>query len=228
MNLDNKLIEEMNTKRMTAEEFAVKILRKAILNGNFKDGEPIEIAQLEKKLGVSRMPIRLALQQLENEGLVLRNPHKKPIAVKLSVEEVMKICDIRCELESLAVRRSAPKLTPEHFQRLKELVEKMDQVNEPDAFLELNEQFHRYLYKVGGNEILDDLIAKFRNNVQRYLRVYLLNFRTFKQGNRDHREIVSALEAGDVEQAVHIIRQHIVRISNNVVKILDPEKASKS
>ncbi len=218
----DKMINEMNDRRLTTQEFVEEILRKAILNGYFKEGEPIETLPLEKKLGVSRMPIRLALQKLENEGLVLRNPHKKPIAVKLSAVEVKKMCDIRSELEALAIKLSAPRMTEQHFHMLRDLVEAMDQTKDPGKFLELNEQFHECIYQINENEILRDLILKFRNNVQRYLRVYLLNFRKFTEGNQDHRDILNALEAGNVDAAVAVIKRHIVRISDNVTKIIQP------
>src|SRR5699024_3571425 len=128
-NLD-QLISKTLDQKMTTQEWVTDTIRMGILNNYFKDGESIPTAGLAEKLGVSRMPIRIALLQLESEGLVSLKPHKPAVAVTLSPEEVLQIYDMRFELEGLSVQLATKEATEKEMKELYAIVIEMEKTTD--------------------------------------------------------------------------------------------------
>jgi DNA-binding GntR family transcriptional regulator len=220
MSLD-KLSMNVRENRKSTQELVTDALRNAILNGYYEDGKPIETIDLAEKFGVSRMPIRIALQQLESEGLVELQPHKKAIAVKLSPSEVRKLTDIRCELEVLATRLAVPNITVSDIEKMNKLVEQMDQSIDPQEFISLNMEYHNTIYLRSDNDKLNDLIVQLRNNVERYLKFYLNDRNHFKKANQEHKQILSAIKKKDTTEAEGLIRQHLLSVGGTIAQLLE-------
>src|SRR5688572_3927025 len=109
-------------QRQTIASQALEALRTQILRGHFPDGEALRQDALARQLGVSRIPIREALRQLEAEGLVTFTPHRGAVVSKLSLEEIDEVFELRAETETGLLRRAIPHLTTEHFKRLDEIL----------------------------------------------------------------------------------------------------------
>ncbi|MGM8211260.1 GntR family transcriptional regulator [Virgibacillus sp. W0430] len=218
-----KLIDEKNDRIQTTQEWVTNILRQAILNGYYSDGKPLETTILAEKLGVSRMPIRTALLQLENEGLVVLEPHKKAVATKLSPKEVHQLCEIRRELEALSVRYVIENIQDCDFKELDRLVDKMDNASASD-FMLYNREFHKRLNQISRNKTLENMILQLRNNVDRYLRLYVSSGNTkekIQKGNKDHRDIIKAVKEKDSPMAEKIVKEHLSRTCDEVAKLLE-------
>ncbi|OUN00466.1 MAG: hypothetical protein BAA02_13025 [Paenibacillaceae bacterium ZCTH02-B3] len=220
-NLED-LVSHLPYRKVTTQEWVTDILRTAILKGYYQAGEPIETAELAAKLNVSRMPIRIALRELAKEGLVAMEPHRKPVAARLNPDEVWKICDIRCELEALSIRKAISKINDDHLKQLFSLVRKMDNIKDIDEYIRLNNEFHNIINTLSGNEFLLGMINQLRNNVERYLRVYLFNYRgAMHSANVDHHEIIKAIETKDEKLADQVIRQHLYNTTSKVSEFLE-------
>ena len=98
--------------RSLVDEAAVA-LRASILSGEIRAGARIRIQDLEDRLGISRIPIREALRQLESEGLVKTTPHRATVATPLSLTELWDVYDVREALEIRVAKRSVARLRPE-------------------------------------------------------------------------------------------------------------------
>jgi DNA-binding GntR family transcriptional regulator len=207
--------------RRTAKELVTDSLREAILNGYFVDGEPIEISEIADKFGVSRMPVRVALQQLESEGLVDIQPHKRPVAVRLSPEEVRQIGMIRCELEALAIRLAVTRITQSDIEKLEMLVQKMENSSGANEFIGLNTEFHSTICQLSENEHLNTIIVQLRNNVERYLRIYMNDFSYPKTTSEEHRLIVKALRERNEQEADLFLRTHLSSTCNAIAEFLE-------
>src|SRR5699024_1360898 len=185
----SEILKEMNSKVQTRQEWITDILRSAILKGFYNDGRAIGTTKIASELNVSRMPIRTALKQLESEGLVVLEPHKKATATNLSSVEIQHICEIRIELESVASRRVIDNAQAKDIELLQDIINKGNKIESAEDFILNNKNFHEELNKISGNEMLTDMISKLRNNVSRYLNVYVLSNSTYnkiRQGNKDH------------------------------------------
>lgn len=226
-NKFSEILKEVGGRVQTRQEWITDILRNAILKGYYNDGRPIETTKIATELNVSRMPIRTALKQLESEGLVVLEPHKKATATNLSPIEVQNICEIRIELESLAIRRIIDNVQFKDIELLEEIVKKMDAVESAEDFISYNKKFHEELNKISRNEMLIDMISKLRNNVSRYLNVYVLSNSTYskiRQGNEDHKKILKSIKDKDSKRAERLIREHLTKTCNNVIEYIENNK----
>lgn len=205
---------------MTTQEWVTDMIREGILNGYFKDGEPIPSAELADKLGVSRTPIRIALSQLESEGLVSIKPHKSAVAVKLSPEEVMQIYDIRYEVEGLAVQLAVKEITDKQVTELVTIVNEMDKTTDSEKYMKLNNKFHATIYSLSNNEVLINLINQLMNKIKKYLKLYLSQQINIDEANKQHKEILKAIKNRDTVKARNAVRDHLSTTCNTVVNNL--------
>jgi DNA-binding GntR family transcriptional regulator len=140
----------------TLKEQVVRLLRTAILSGKISAGGRLNESQLARELGVSRVPIREALQQLEQQGLVVNVPRRGKFVISLSDEEIQKINSLRLILEAEALRLCRAKINAEGIATLNDLNEKMQKAGglpEIEAAA-LDLEFHRTIWRYSGNEYL--------------------------------------------------------------------------
>src|SRR6478752_7361428 len=113
-------------RRQTVASMTVEALRERILRGDFPDGEPLRQDALADELGVSRIPVREALRQLEAEGLVSFSPHRGAVVSTLSLEEIEELFELRADIECELLRRAIPNTGAEHLTRANDLLDEFD------------------------------------------------------------------------------------------------------
>ena len=128
------------TTRQTVTHQATEALRERILRGMYSDDTPLRQDALAAELGVSRIPIREALRQLEAEGLVVFNPHRGAVVSSLSVDEIDELFELRAQIESDLVRRAVTRTTAEDVSRARGGVPKCgsDRVGQAQLGIPLN------------------------------------------------------------------------------------------
>ena len=196
-------------KYRTTPALVRDVLRDAILRGIFKGGEQLRQDEVAAQFGVSRIPVREALQQLEAEGLVTLSPHRGAMVSVLSSEEVEEIYLIRIPLEAVAIRLSVPRLTRDDLAKAAEILDAIDEETEVARWGELNRMFHATLYIPAGRPRLLSMIGTLRANVDRYLRIYISLMQYKPRSQREHREILKACMRRDVRGAVEALEQHL-------------------
>jgi DNA-binding GntR family transcriptional regulator len=140
----------------TLKEQVVKLLSEAIFSGRIKPGQRLNESELSRDLGLSRIPVREALQKLQERGLVVDSPRRGKFVINLSEEEIQKINSLRIILEGEALRLSRAKITAEGVRDLTRLVVKMERFREaPEVEASaLDMEFHRTIWSHSGNEFL--------------------------------------------------------------------------
>src|SRR5438874_11719461 len=98
-------------QRQTVAGMTVDALRERILRGDYPEGEPLRQDALADELGVSRIPVREALRQLEAEGLVTFSPHRGAVVSSLSLDEIVELFELRAEIETDLLARAIPRTT---------------------------------------------------------------------------------------------------------------------
>jgi DNA-binding GntR family transcriptional regulator len=188
-------------------------LRQALISGGFEAGERIREVELAAKLGVSRGTLREALRHLEQEGLIVTNPHRGTFVVKLTPEEAEDIYGLRIALEAYAVERAAELVTPEDLDQLQGAVEAFRAIvrTEPVALaprVELDLQFHELICDLSGNARL----LRTWKELCGPLRLLLSTFqRPYMSGAPDHHQmVVDALRDGRAAEARQILTDHLV------------------
>ncbi|GAX90114.1 GntR family transcriptional regulator [Effusibacillus lacus] len=211
--------------RSTLHERVVSRLREAILKGEFEPGERLVQEELAEAMGVSRMPIREALRQLEKEGLVTLEPHKGAIVTPVTSNDIEEIYYLRAVLEAIAVERSLPNLTQEDKRTLRQLADDMEQAalsEDVEQFVLKNAEFHRIMRKGCGwrraHMILEMLWHGFPPHTPGILPGQM------ERSLTEHKEMLELIEKGDAERLQSVIRKHILRTGEAFKEYLNDMK----
>jgi DNA-binding GntR family transcriptional regulator len=211
-------LRELSDRRTTSDQIA-DVLRDAILTGEFDDGEELNQVALAKHFGVSRVPIREALRQLQAEGLVSAKAHQRTVVTSLSIDRVMEILEIRALLETHLLERTSPKLQPSDIERMRELCAEMDEITEHQAWLQKNLEFHQALYARADASFTLALLEQLSARVGRYLHRWSpRGVERNKEANAEHWAIVRAIEAGDTRTARKELSAHIAHTGERIAE----------
>lgn len=184
-------------------------LRRAIISGQLRPGTPLVESALAEQLNVSRAPIREAIQDLENDGLVETAAYRGKRVKPLTVREVVETCEMRKEFEVMAARRILELGTP--VAALWEPCRQMETAaaqGDREALVAADQAFHRTLIRLADHQLLSQLWAGL------YLRIHqIMSLRNDREVDLvdisgTHPPIVEALEGQDVARAVHLISEH--------------------
>ncbi len=201
-------------------EVVTRRLRDDILEGRLRPGERIRQEAVARELGASRIPVREALLQLENEGLVSLAPYSGARVAKLDFAEYTELYRIREQLEPLAIAESAPRLSDEAIAQLRHLMLQIEQTRDPATWLALDRRFHLASYAAAPMPRLLKMIEGFWNSTQQYRRAFYAAVSAPRDGPLagdqpltvvEHRLLFDALERRDPLDAEAILRSHIRR-----------------
>jgi DNA-binding GntR family transcriptional regulator len=140
----------------TLRAHVVKMLSADILAGKYKPGDRLNESQIARELNISRIPVREALSQLQEQGLVQNRERRGMFVTHIGPEEVLQISSLRIILETEAMRLAAARMTPDILVQLEKLMTQMDAWN--GTLLEaaaLDLEFHRLIWKAAGNPYLE-------------------------------------------------------------------------
>ncbi len=202
---------------LTREEYVAKMLREAILRGDFRPGERLDQSRIAERLRVSRTPVRNALLILSNEGLVDMTPHAGAVVSEIPPEEIEEIFFIRKVLEGIAVRLGAQRMTPNHLDTLKDILRELDAASDLDEWLALNKRFHFYIYKLAGRPRLLSLIASIHDITLPYSRRYIDSEEHKRAARLGHQRILQACVWGDGQLAQEAMQQHLEVVCKGVL-----------
>lgn len=140
----------------TLRAYVVKVIRCDILNGKYQPGDRLNESKIARELNISRIPVREALSQLQDQGLVMNHQRRGMFVTHLSTEEVQQINSLRIVLETEALRLARARMTPEALAKLTSLVERMEAWDGSllDAAA-LDLEFHREIWRASGNPYLE-------------------------------------------------------------------------
>ena len=205
-------IEKPVLNIQTVQESVVNHLRHMILSRELIPGERLVQSELAEQLGVSRTPIREALQILAAEGLVNISSYKGASVAEFSLKELEEIYAVRTALESHAAYLAAQRITEEELSRLDYLLTQIEttfQNNEQLKLIEVHHQFHATICHAAKQKRLSDLVTHYLGLTDIYQRMALNWGRGAHDPVIEHAEILAALRKRDAD-AVHIlIRNHL-------------------
>lgn len=196
-------------------------LRNNIINGNFTQGEKLSETSLQKKLRISRSPIREALRILAVEGLVEILPRKGAYVKKITMEEMNNMTVVVANLEALAARLALPRLTDKHFKKMVSLVKKMEQQVRKfstNDYTKTHNDFHETFILPCNNPILTDLVAKLRRLYVRPSITLYYFMNNIEDAVKGHLRIIDTLKKGNPQEVEDVVKNHII---NALIKKTD-------
>ncbi|MBK5000713.1 GntR family transcriptional regulator [Pseudomonas sp. S31] len=220
--LDNFHVPEKH-RHKTAMGFVVESLREGILSGAISEGTPLRQEELALKFGVSRMPIRDAIRQLEAEGLIIYEAHKGASVAIMTIADIAEIYDMRIMAECTALDFGFDHIKCD-LTFLHETVKKMEKLNDPHRLSELIEKFHFMLYAKAERPRLLALIKSLNDSVARHLRFLLTDLNYYRQSQLDFEDILSACARGDRVAAQNCLASHLSRGRDCIVTRLETQR----
>lgn len=208
----------------TVRTALAEYLREAILLGEFCPGQTLRLEEIAKRFDVSTTPVREALSDLADEGLVTIFPHRGATVTRFSPEDLQDIYEIRATLEAMAARLAVPCLSLETLASLQSIVEQIDNHSgELVTLVKLNHEFHLTLYSASGRHHLCDLIKMLRYRTQHYLHAYISDLGGMPQAQVDHREVVEACKQGNADQAASVIYEHVIKVGRSLIEFVQQQ-----
>ncbi len=204
-------------------ELVLEAIREAIKNGTLQPRERLMEIQLADELGVSRTPVREALRKLELEGFIVMVPRKGAYVSDLTMKDVADVFEIRAALEGLAGALAAERITEDELEAMERmLVEKGEAIslNDIEKLVAVDTKFHEAMYMASRNERLSNIISNLREQIQRF-RLTSLSVPGRKEDSlKEHREILEAIQARDIQLAKHLAQEHIENAENVLIDSL--------
>ncbi len=197
----------------TVVEYALDAIRNSIKEGRYAPGQRLIEADLTRDLNVSRGPLREAMRRLAGDGLVKIEPHRGVIVRRLSRADVEGIYQVRESLEGLAARLAAEnvkngassKLIGDSIRNMRAIAKNKDVT----AYMNSNEDLHKLVVEMSGNEWLMDLVNQLRLPVFRLQFNRLLDPSAKDESLSGHEKVAAAVLAGDGTKAERAMKAHV-------------------
>lgn len=219
----------------TRFEAVAEALRAAILAGKFEPGERVHEVKLTGLLGVSRTPVRAALQKLASEGLLDYTPNRGYTLRKFSLGEIISAYEIRAVLEGLAARLNAERgLGDGEIAILQQALRDGDELlgNGPVTdrhraeYSRINANFHETIRVAAGSRLLDDTIYLCQQiPVSSPRNVVAFEERDVRRRHDDHHRIFEAIIGREPWRAEMLMRDHIASVKSSLVRSLSSPAA---
>ena len=203
------------------QDIVFTTIRDEILSGKLQPNEKLNTNQLAERLGVSRTPIREALNRLMSVGLVETVPHRGASVRALSIEEVIEIYYIRAALEGIAARLAARNLKPADIELLLQYCNDIEahlSGEDYQKILETNYLFHTIIYEAAQSPRLQTLILQYYRQSEQYRALGLELPGRYTEICVEHRNIANALAEGDIEKAEFYAREHHLNTARRIAK----------
>jgi len=194
-----------------------RILAERIISGAIEAGAKLRQDRIAEEFGASHVPVREAFRRLEAQGLVVSEPRRGVRVAGFSLEEVREVAEMRAALEVLALRHAAPHLTRAILDQAEEATRAGDKAGDVQAWEEANRSFHRLILTPCGMPRLLKAIDDLHTASARFL---FSGWRAEWEAptDRDHRAILAALRAGEVEVAASVLARHVQWIGQTPAK----------
>lgn len=199
----------MRAKKKLLKDVAYEIIKEKIIKG---DDEYISENLLVEELQMSRTPIRAALQQLQNEGIIKILPNQGIMISTPSAKETNDIFDFRLAIETFSLKQAVHLLTQHDFDLLSENIENQIAAvnnNEPYLFIQYDMEFHLHLLRVVGNELFIQGVENVIDRLHRVSRRIKNNKERLFVLIQEHIKIIELLKAKDIDQAVIELENHL-------------------
>jgi len=212
----------------TLAEQTAEAIRSRILGGTFTSGERLVETRLARQLQVSRGPVREALKQLAAEGLVREEPRRGTFVAAPTEGDARDLYDLRTAIEARAARLIIENADPSALDMLRAAIGKMSEAvraSDLKGLVRSDYEFHETLCRASGNRRLHEVFVR-NAGVLRVL-IHLEEerfYESFELVERQHREVLAGIEAGDGVRAERLIVEHLEGARDRLLRYLKEQR----
>lgn len=196
---------------LSKKDSVLAALHAAIASGQFKPGERLIIDDLAANFGVSPIPVREALQQLQAEGFVAIQPHVGATVTTIEPQLITEIFGLLEALELIAGCAACKRMTSDDFAHMEALLRKMDGMGEDlDAWSDANTALHQFICDCAGMTLVKSMLVKVLDHWKRLRSIYMndLFAQRVRSAQREHWQMFRAMRGCDVERFEKVVRAH--------------------
>ena len=207
------MIISTRESRESAREYALRLIQENIIKLNLKPGTAVSENELAKELGISRTPIREALQELQKMNFIEVYPQKGSVISHIDFEIVEEMVFLRKVLEKAVVEDLCGRISEENLQELDRNVQLQEfylDNHNPHKVYELDNQFHHLLFVYSNKERIYNMMEGTQGHFDRIRTLVVYSVKDIKIVE-DHKAIVNAIRNNDRALAAEIIIKHLSR-----------------
>ncbi|MEM5585510.1 GntR family transcriptional regulator [Roseibium sp. AS2] len=204
----------------SASSIVFDALRKAIIEGQIEEGEPLRQDEIARLFNTSRIPVREAISRLEEQGLVRTRRYKGAVVAGLSAKETAEIFDLRALVEPEIIRDAVPRMSRQLLAGARDKCAAFSAATDPMAYGDLNRAFHETLYSASDLKFFQEIADNAIDRVERQVRAQLVMSDGMDRAGREHFAILEACEIGDADLASTLTREHIRGAKESLLKHL--------
>lgn len=214
---------ELPQRPMDLTEWAYNSIKQLILNNTLTADSQIHIDEMAAKFNISRTPVREALMQLQNKGLVRIVPHVGCFVCGVTREEFREVFELRAVIETYAARRAAETMTEEQLQLWVEHVNKSEAAVRQGNLQEFNVLetiIHDSLIVNLQNRRILDVMDMVADNIYRERMIAMGSMDNVERSLEEHRLVVEAIVKRDPDEAARLMEQHVRNVQRRIEKIV--------
>ncbi len=222
--MSNSTNNPLHIENKPLRERVVDVLREAIVSGEFKPGQPLIEMEIAAQLGISRAPLREALQFLSHEGLVEVTPYRGTVVKPLTRTDIEELYSLRCVLETFALQRLIAQNNPDNVIKLRQCYEDMlTAAQEGDRKLvnNIDRQFHNLLIDSSQHSLLSTTWNSVSLRVRQVMTLRNRKNRDITQIAYNHLPIIEAIAQCDELLATRLIQEHISSAGDLIAELWD-------
>jgi len=202
-------------KRKTLKEQIVEFVKEAIATGRMRPGEKICETRLAEDLGISRTPLREAIQTLEAEGFLKLVPRKGAVVSEYSKKDIQDIYEIKAALEGLAARLATENQSSSDLDKMVDINAQLKAMTlsgekSVSRFFKLHNQFHDIFLKAAGNERLYQLNCHLMEPLKRFRLTSIAIPGRFEESVKTHDEIINLFKEKDAKKAEELVIKNVL------------------
>lgn len=198
-------------------------LKSSILTGELKSGSKMVVTKLAKQYNISRTPMREALRQLQNEGLLVQDGPGLRV-IELNIEDFIELYDCRIALEKEVMKTVTKVVNQELLMTVEKLLDKAEHALGNKEYLELlqlNTDFHDTLLKACPNKRAIQFVQQVRSLLLIYRAKILHNHEFNKEIINEHRQILESLKKGGIQDVIKQFENHLKNDVERGKKVID-------
>ena len=187
-------------------------LEQRIVEGELGNGKRLDETELSSFYGVSRTPVREALQRLAESGLAEHLPRRGTFVRSPSLSQLVEMFEVMAELECMAIRLAARRATSNDIDALEkdnETCRAAVAANDTKKYYEINARLHGRIYQMSGNSFLANEARRLHDRLRPFRRLQLRVRGRMEESMAEHDIILAALRDGDADRAMETMKKHI-------------------
>lgn len=210
--------------KQTTATFLTGQIKDAIISGSYAEGAQLKQDDIAKTFGVSKIPIREALVQLESEGFVTSYPGRGMFVSKLSIEDAKELYLLRKACEPVLLEHGIVNANAMMFAKADSFLTALKAEHlSPREWHAFDRDFHSALYSCAGLPRMQQLMRSAHDNLARYFSIYQSLGQDFHEmSDKEHIDLYSFAKKGDIKAAQTVLKTHLERSYGELSKALEP------